>query len=122
MTLLTEPEKRAAVRDVEELILASGQDATVLRSQPGERLYGSDDEAFAEVGTISLEFVETPPEDLVREKIDASAEILPSADVRAEDRLRTAAGKFRVQTMVEERLFGAVTHKTLKLVRLHGVG
>ncbi len=116
--LLTESEKQSAVQDVADLILASGKQATLLRSQPGERLYGSDDESFAVVDTIALELVETPPEDLAQ-KIDATAEVLPSSDVRAEDRLRTAAADYRVQTVSEERLFGAVTHKTLKLVRLH---
>jgi hypothetical protein len=40
--------------------------------------------------------------------------------VRPEDRVKSGADVFRVQTVVEERLFGVVTHKVLKLVRQHG--
>ena len=119
MTLLSDPEKIRAAEDVKELILASGQEAVLLRAVPGERLYGSDDASFAEVGTFPLEFVETPPEDL-NNKIDAVACVLPDVDIRPEDHLRADNEEFRVQTVEEERLFGVVTHKVLKLVRLHG--
>ena len=119
MTLLSDPEKASAVGDVKELILASSQEAALLRAVPGERLYGSDDASFTEVETFPLEFIETPPEDLAN-KIDATACVLPSLDVRAEDRVRSGTDVFRVQTVVEERLFGVVTHKVLKLVRQHG--
>lgn len=119
MTLLSDPEKIRAADDVKELILASGQEAMLLRAVPGERLYGSDDAAFEEVGTFSLEFVETPPEDL-NNKIDAVACVLPVQDVRPEDRVQTGEDAFRIQTVEEERLFGVITHKVIKLVRLHG--
>jgi hypothetical protein len=46
--------------------------------------------------------------------------VLPALDVRPEDRVRSGADVFRVQTVVEERLFGVATHKVLKLVRIHG--
>ena len=116
MTLLSDPEKEAAAGDVKELILACGQEAALLRAVPGERLYGSDDASFTEVETFPLEFIETPPENLAN-KIDATACVLPALDVRPEDRVRSGADVFRVQTVVEERLFGVVTHKVLKLVR-----
>ena len=119
MTLLSDPEKASAVGDVKELILASSQEAALLRAVPGERLYGSDDASFTEVDAFPLEFIETPPEDLAN-KIDATACVLPGLDVRAEDRVHSGTDVFRVQTVVEERLFGVVTHKALKLVRQHG--
>ena len=130
MSLLTDNEKIQAAEDVRDLILASGQEAILLRSQPGGRLYGSDDATYTEAGSFPLEFVETPPEDL-NNKIDAVACVLPDVDIRPEDHLRAPAcrdvrgagrddGEFRVQTVEEERLFGVVTHKVLKLVRLHG--
>lgn len=119
MTLLSDPEKTAASGDVREMILASSQEAALLRAIPGERLYGSDDASFTEVETFPLEFIETPPEDLAN-KIDATACVLRGLDVRAEDRVRSGTDVFRVQTVVEERLFGVVTHKVLKLVRQHG--
>jgi len=119
VTLLRDLEKIRAAEDVKELILASGQEAVLLRAVPGERLYGSDDASFAEVGTFPLEFVETPPEDL-NNKIDAVACVLPGQDVQPEDRVQSGGDTFRVQTVEEERLFGVITHKVLKLVRLHG--
>ena len=119
MSLLSDPEKDAAAGDVRELILACGQEAALLRAVPGERLYGSDDASFTEVETFPLEFIETPPEDLAN-KIDAMACVLPALDVRPEDRVRSGADVFRGQTVVAERLFGVVTHKVLKLVRIHG--
>ena len=119
MHLLTEREKALAATDVRALILASGQEADLLRSEPGERLYGSDDASYTNVGSFPLEFVETPPEEL-RDRIDATACVLPDLDVRPEDRVLLNEVTFRVQTVEEKRLFGIVTHKVLKLVRLHG--
>ena len=119
MSLLTDSEKELAAGDVRGLILASGQEADLLRSEPGERLYGSDDASYVKVGSFPLEFVETPPEEL-RDKIDAVACVLPDLDVRPEDHVRENDVTFRVQTVEAERLFGVVTHKVLKLVRLHG--
>ena len=119
MSLLSNREKNVVAEDVKDLIAASDQEATQLRTTPGERLYGSDDLSFAEVGTFPLEFIETPAEDLAQ-KIDASACVLPDLDIRPEDRLSVGADKFRVQSVQEERCFGMVTHKVIKLVRLHG--
>lgn len=119
MNLLSDHEKGLVAEDVKALILSSGQVATLLRAVPDERLYGSDDLSFAEVGSFPLEFIETPAEDLAQ-KIDATAGVLPDQDIRAEDRLEVGADKFRVQAVQEERCFGVVTHQVIKLVRLHG--
>ncbi|MCE5314012.1 MAG: hypothetical protein ABFD49_07055 [Armatimonadota bacterium] len=118
MALMSDSEKAAAAADVRELIESSGQDATLLRAALGERLYGSDDEAFVEVRTFKLEFVPTPQEDIA-DNVDATASVLPDLDVRCEDRIKVGGDSFRVQTIVDESLFGVVTHKTLKLVRLY---
>jgi hypothetical protein len=117
--MLTAIEKAQAAADVRALILASGQTGRLLRSQPGERLFGSDEAAFGEVGQIPLELVRTPPEDIAR-SIDATASVLPEADVRAEDRIELGGTVYRIQTVEEQRLFGVLTHKALKLVLLHG--
>ena len=79
MSLLTQGEKSLAAGDVRDLILASDQEADLLRSEPGEQLYGSDDASYAKVGSFPLEFVEIPPEDL-GQKIDAVACALPDVD------------------------------------------
>ena len=119
MSLLTDGEKALAAGDVRDLILASGQEADLLRSEPGERLYGSDDASYVKVGSFPLEFVEIPPEDL-GQKIDAVACVPPDLDIRPEDHVQENEVTFRVQTVEVQRLFGVVTHKVLKLVRLYG--
>lgn len=119
MALLSPGEKAEAGADVRELILASGQTAVLLRASDGERLYGTDDAPYAPVGEpFPLEFVPTPAEELAQ-KIDATACVLPDADVRPEDRIQMGAETYRVQTVKEERLFGAITHKVIKLVKHH---
>ena len=117
--LLTEQERAGVVADVARLILASGQTAMVQRIMPGERLYGSDDATYGDMGEIPLELDETPPEELSG-KIDAMADVLPDADVLGEDRLVTESGTYKIQSVEPEHFFGAVTHKILQLVTLHG--
>jgi len=118
MPLLSGPERAAAVSDVRALIAASSQEAAVLRREAGENLYGHDEGQFAEVASIPLELNRTPSPDLPGD-IDAVASVLPEADVLAEDRLLADGETYRVQTVVEERLFGVVTHKSLRLVKVH---
>ena len=118
MSLLTDGEKTQSAAAVREMILASGQQATLSRCDPGEQLFGHEDKTFAPVGTIPVELNRTPPVDLPGD-IDAVASALPEADVRAQDRLELDGETYRVQTVVEERLFGSVTHKALRLVKVH---
>lgn len=117
--MLTEYEKTQAASVVHRLIRASGITGSLLRTQSGERLFGSDEAQFAQVGTFPLELVPTPPADLAR-KIDATAAVLPDIEIRAEDRLEVGGQMYRVQTVTPENLFGIVTHQHLELVRLHG--
>lgn len=117
--MLTEYEKAQASSVVQRLIRASGQTGRLLRAETGERLFGSDEVLFIEICTLPLELVRTPPEDLSR-SIDATASVLPELDVRAEDRIEMGGTPYRIQTVDEQRLFGVLTHKTLKLVLLHG--
>lgn len=116
--LLSSAEQAQAAAQVRELITSSGQAAVLLRKQEGENLYGTDEGQFAEVCSFPLELNQTPPTDLAK-RIDAAASVLPELDVRATDRVRSAGTEYRVQTVVNELLFGVVTHKTLELVRLN---
>lgn len=119
MTILTDSEKSAAASEVRDLIMASGQTATLLRKQTGENLYGSDEGEFAEACVFPLELSETPPADIAK-RADAAASVLPELDVRVEDRVRFESRDFRVQTVSPQSLFGVLTHKVLELVSLHG--
>ena len=119
MMLVTDQERQQAQADVRAIILTAGQEASVSRPVPGERLYGADEAEYAAVGVIPVECVPTPPEELAQ-KIDGTAHVLPDADVQPQDRLAIAGITYRVQAIREERWFGAVTHKVLSLVRLHG--
>jgi hypothetical protein len=120
--LLNDKDKADAVAGAREMILASGQQAILMRRADGENLYGNDGAEYTQVApglSFPIEFIPTPPEDL-SQKIDATACVLPELDVRAEDRVQVNGTEYRVQTVVEQNLFGVVTHKVLKLVRHHG--
>lgn len=119
MPLLSNREQVEVVAEIRRLILGSGQTARLLRLDPGENLFGHDEEKFVEVGTIAIELNSTPPDDLPG-GIDALASVLPEATVEAAQRLKVGEETFRIQNVVEEHLFGVITHKTLRLVRIHG--
>jgi hypothetical protein len=116
--MLSEAERTQAVADVRALIVGSGQRATVWRAVPGERLFGSDAAGREMVGEVAIELLPDPPEDL-GQKVDATASLLPDADVRTEDHLVIDGETYRVQSLQPERLFGAVTHVVAALVRVH---
>jgi hypothetical protein len=118
MTLVTDSERAQAMADVRAIILAAGQEALVSRPVAGERLFGTDAAEYAPVGTIPLECVPTPPEEL-SQKIDGTAHALPDADLRVQDRLTIDGVTYRVQAIRLERWFGVVTHQVLSLVRVH---
>lgn len=119
MTLLTAQEKAEAVAEVGRLIRSSGQTAWVQRVSPGERLYGTEDESFVDLTEIPIEVTETPPEDLGK-NIDAVCSVLPDADIFTEDRLVISGETYRIQSVEDEHFFGTTTHKSLKLVKIHG--
>lgn len=99
--------------------MSSGQTATLLRKQDGESLYGTDEGSFVEICTFPLEINETPPVDIAK-KMDAKASVLPQLDVRVTDRVRFGVTEYRIQALIQESLFGALTHRALELVELHG--
>ena len=119
MSIISRQEYDQAIADVRAIILAAGQDAHVSRPVTGEQLYGTDEAEYALVGTIPLECVPTPPEEL-SQKIDGTAHALPDADIRVQDRLTIDGVSYRVQAIRPERWFGVVTHQVLSLVRVHG--
>lgn len=118
-SLLSEAEKREAALVVRELIVSSGQTGVLLRRQDGESLYGRDEGVFTEVCTFPLELTGTPPVGIA-DRIDAKASVLPDVGIRVTDRVKIEATEYRVQTVVDQSLFGIVTHRTLELVEMHG--
>ena len=129
MAILTDPEKAAAVADVREMILAAGQKGRRLTPpSQGERLYGSDEQEYDDAGEISFEFVPKPVETLKKLGADAVISVPPEQEIEPNDRvlfqgdgtLHLGTNMFRVITVVEERLFGVVTHKSVHLVKHHG--
>lgn len=119
MSLLTAQEKAEAVAEVGRLIHSSEQTALIQRVSPGERLYGTEDESFVTLAEIPIELTETPPEDLGN-NIDASCSVLPGADIFTEDRLVIGGETYRIQSVEDEHFFGTITHKSLKMVKIHG--
>ena len=120
MTLFTTQEQAQAIAEVRELLEANAVQATVCRLVPGdERLYGSDDAASVPVGTILAEVFPVPMP-TIGQGIDAVASVLPTFPLQPEDRLQVGTTTYRVQTVTEQWLFGALTHCALQLVRLHG--
>lgn len=129
MEILTETEKAAVVADVREMILAAGQRGRRLVPPiAGERLYGSDEQEYQDAGEIVFEFVPTPAETLSRLGADAVISVLPEQGIETNDRVRfegdgslhLGTDTFKALTVVEERLFGVVTHKSVHLVKHHG--
>ena len=129
MAILTDVEKAAAVADVREMILAAEQKGR--RFTPpsqGERLYGADEQDYDDTGEIAFEFVPKPAETLKKLGADAVISVLPEQEIEPNDRVtfegagltHLGTNTFKVITVVEERLFGVVTHKAVHLVKHHG--
>jgi len=126
--ILTEAEKAAIIADVRAMILAAGQKGhRFVPPASGERLYGSDEPDYTDAGEFAYEFVPTPQETLKAMGADAVISVLPEQEIEAGDRVTSEGGGaahlgvtlFKVLTVVEERLFGLVTHKTVQLVKHH---
>jgi len=129
MAILTNAEMAAAAAEVREMILASGQRGRrLVPPASGERVYGSDEQEYEDAGEAPFEFVPMPAETLSRLGADAVVSMLPEQRIEVNDRIRfegdglTHLGTdvFRVITVVEERLFGVVTHKSVHLVKRYG--
>ena len=129
MAILSDAEKAAAVADVREMILAAGQKGhRLVPPATGERLYGSDEQEYVDAGEFAYEFVATPQETLKAMGADAVISVLPEQGLEVNDRVTFEGGgathlgtdTFKVITVVEERLFGVVTHKSVHLVKHHG--
>ena len=129
MAILSDAQKAAAVADVREMILAAGQKGhRLVPPASGERLYGSDEQEYVDGGEFAYEFVPTPQETLKAMGADAVVSVLPEQEIEPNDRVTFEGGgathlgtdTFKVITVVEERLFGVVTHKSVHLVKHHG--
>ena len=118
--VLTPADKRLVVSEMRDLILMSAVDAVHLRElAEQERLFGSDDAEYEEVGTIKVEFVDDPPKELA-DKFDAIGSVFLTTDIQPGDRIRVGEVVYRVQAVDPVEWFGVDTHKQLSLVKIHG--
>ena len=93
--------------------------ATNLDGGVGNSFFGGDGNTHTDAAEpFPLEFVPLKPIDLTQ-KIDATASIMSDQDIVAEDQIECDGVRWRVQSVDYERCFGVVTHKTIKLVRIH---
>ena len=91
-------------------------------------MYGSGDQEYVDAGEFAYEFVPTPQETLKAMGADAVLSILPEQELNVDDRATFEGGgnthlgtsTFEVLSVVDERLFGCVTHKAVQLVKHHG--
>lgn len=120
MTLLTAPEKTRSAAAVAALIEASGLTATLLRRTGPESRYGEEDSEYADTGiTFPFELHPKSKDTIGEDTHDAEIHILPSLDLHEEDRVAFNAETYKVLNVVEENLFGAITHKVARLARVY---
>ena len=117
MTLLSEADQQQTAVAVQELIRAAGQWAEAFRKSERPSVYG-EAMSLESIGMLPIEFQGTPATDLGKH-IDAMVHVLPDADIHPEDQLVIHQQRYRVHTMIPQRLFGVNTHWTLQLVRLY---
>lgn len=115
--LLSQRELKDVLENVYQIILSSGITAKVLRASADD-LYGPEETAHAEIAIIPIDMTETPPEDISR-NIDATVSVLPSEDVKENDHLVIGDHTYRAQSVENAYFFGIITHKIIKLVKLH---
>ncbi len=121
MTLLTAKDKGFINDNVRELIVNSGQTGTRYIPDPAaENLYGQNDIPYVAGDSFSLELQSLPADTLTKMKVDAVINILPDQELSAEDRVEISSAMYKVLSVEEQNCFGAVSHKTVRLVKHHG--
>lgn len=119
--LVTATERAQAVADVQSLIESSGLEGGLFRrSDAPKSRYGEEESEYEDTGiTFPFEWRPKPKETLSGDTPDAEIHVLPGLDIREGDRIRHDATDWKVLNVTEENLFGAVTHKLVRLARVY---
>jgi hypothetical protein len=123
VNLLSDRDKDFLSGNVRELIENSGE--TVTRHTPdpdAENLYGKNDVPYIAGEEFPLERQILPADTLTKMSADAVINILPDQELNPEDRVEIDNIIYKVVSVEEQNCFGAVSHKTVRLVRHHGNG
>jgi hypothetical protein len=118
---VTSSNRANAVADVRALIEASGLVAELHRRTAGlKSRFGEEDSTYSDTGIrFPFEWRPKPKEKVSGDTADAEIHVLPGLDIREEDRVRHAGTDWKALNVVEENLFGAVTHKLVRLARVY---
>ena len=127
MTILTIDEQTAAIADVQTIIESTGDLATIKRPtktepQPDDPFGEIEDSETQIAIDIPIEFIALAPEQIIQQGHDRVANVLPDTDVAENDFIIDQANtniRYRITNVVIHNLFGAITHKELRLERAY---
>jgi hypothetical protein len=124
VSLVTSAERARARADVSLLIEASGLVAELHRRTAAlKSRFGEEDSTYADTGVrFAFEWRPEPKERIEGQgamKPDAEIHVLPGLDIREEDRIKHGGVFWKALNVVEENLFGVITHKLVRLARVY---
>ena len=118
--LLSDKDKEFIAVCTAELITSSGQTGKRYVADPAaEKIYGAGDAPFVFVCEFPFEFVETPPQILTTQRMDAAISVLPDQEICESDHIEFDGVRYKVVTVESLNVFGGVSHKVVAVVRLH---
>ena len=121
MNLVTPTEQAQAVADVQSLTDSSGLEAGLFRRNDAPKSrYGEEESEYEDTGVMfPFEWRPKPKETVSGDTHDAEIHVLPGLDIREEDRIQHEGKYWKVLNVIEENLFGTVTHKLVRLARVY---
>ncbi len=121
MSLLTEKDKDFVSDNVQVLIENSGQTGTRHTPDPNaENLYGRNEVPYLAGEVFPLERQLLSADTLTKMGADAVINLLPNQLLNQEDRVEINGAMYKVLSVEKQNCFGAISHKTVRLVKHHG--
>jgi hypothetical protein len=118
--LLSNKEKEFIKECAAELIVSSGQTGKRYVPDPkAVRIYGTDDAPFVLDCEFPFDLVETPPQILTTQKIDAAISVLPDQEINEGDRVEFDGTQYKALTVESFNVFGVISHKLVMVARLY---
>jgi hypothetical protein len=118
--LLSDKDKEFIAVCAAELITSSGQTGKRYVADPAtEKIYGAGDAPFVFVCEFPFEFVETPPQTLTTQKMDAAISVLPDQEINEGDRVEFDGTQYKALTVESFNVFGVISHKLVMVARLY---